>query len=237
MNTDQNLFTQMPAPTAPSPYTIMPLGDSITAGVPLPLGGGYRIKLWQTLKKDWNIQFVGSQYNGPASLGSKHHEGHPGYRIDQIAQLVNDKLAIYKPKMVLLYIGTNDAVQNRDIANADWRLQGLIQQIFRDHPTVHLLVAKLGPSTKSKINANIQRINAAIPEIVRFEQEQGHQIKLVDMSQVLTVHDIGDGGIHPTLEGYDKMADQWAKAIQPLFDLQIQTPDRPGAVRKQEKIS
>ena len=227
MNTDQSLSTQMPAQSAPNPYTIMPLGDSITAGKFFE--GGYRIKLWQTaLADNWDIQFVGSQYNGLASLGSKHHEGHPGYRIDQIAQLVDDKLATYKPQMVLLYIGANDAVQNHDIANADRRLQGLIQQIFRDRPTVHLLVAKLGPSAHSEVDANIQMINAAIPVIVRFEQAQGHSIKLVDMSKVLTTDDLEDG-LHLKPEGYNKMADQWFKAVQPLFDVHVQTPDHPGA--------
>src|SRR5919199_4401748 len=103
-STVANPSTQKPAWATPNPYTIMPLGASITAGD--PLGGGYRIKLWQTALKDhWNIHFVGSLSNGPASLGDKHHEGHSGYQIDQIAQLVDNRLATYKPRMILLYIG------------------------------------------------------------------------------------------------------------------------------------
>ena len=174
--------------------------------------------MWNTaLANKWNIDFVGSQSNGPQSLGDKDHEGHPVYRIDQIAGLVDDKLATYKPHIILLYIGTNDAVQSHDITNAPHRLQLLIEQIFHDLPSVHLLVGKLGPATNDKINANIQKINAAIPSIVSFEQGQGHNIKLVDMSKVLTKNDLVDG-IHPKPEGYDKMADKWATAIQPLLN-------------------
>jgi lysophospholipase L1-like esterase len=207
-----------PARATPNPYTIMPLGASITAGV--PLGGGYRIKLWQTAQKQhWNINFVGSQSNGPASLGDKHHEGYSGFRIDRIARLVNNKLATYKPQIVLLYIGTNDAVQNHDIANAPRRLQSLIEQIFRALPNVQLLVAKLGPTVNPKTNANIQKINAAIPGIVRREQAKNHKIQLVDMSRVLTTRDLGADGIHPTPQGYDKMADRWARAMQPLLKI------------------
>src|SRR5512139_1700018 len=62
---------------------IMPLGDSITDGTQVP--GGYRIGLWQRLAATGHrVDFVGSQFNGPANLGDHDHEGHPGWRIDQI---------------------------------------------------------------------------------------------------------------------------------------------------------
>ena len=166
------------------------------------------------------IDITKTKRRGPASLGDKHHEGHPGCRIDQIAQMVDDKLATYKPRMILLYIGTNDAenaVKNHDIADVPRRLKALIEKIFHDLPTVQLLVAKLAPAANPKADANIQEINAAIPSIVRSEQAQNHKIQLVDMSHVLTTRDLGLDGIHPTPQGYDKMADQWARAIQPLL--------------------
>ncbi len=63
-----------------------------------PGEGGYRIKLWNTaLENNWNIHFVGSLSNGPDSLGDKNHEGHIGYRIDEIAALLDDVLATYNP--------------------------------------------------------------------------------------------------------------------------------------------
>ena len=62
---------------------VMPLGDSITEGTQVP--GGYRIGLWQRLACGrYTVDFVGSQFNGPGSLGDHDHEGHPGWRIDQI---------------------------------------------------------------------------------------------------------------------------------------------------------
>ncbi|MEV5745599.1 hypothetical protein AB0L30_36545, partial [Microbispora rosea] len=67
---------------------VMPLGDSITEGTQVP--GGYRIGLWQRLAAGrYMIDFVGSQYNGPGSLGDHDHEGHPGWRIDQIDANIN----------------------------------------------------------------------------------------------------------------------------------------------------
>src|SRR5437762_1167902 len=62
---------------------VMPLGDSITDGFNVP--GGYRINLWQRLASGGRtVDLVGSGFNGPAELGDHDHEGHSGWRIDQI---------------------------------------------------------------------------------------------------------------------------------------------------------
>src|SRR3954464_13684471 len=80
---------------------IMPLGDSITEGTQVP--GGYRIGLWQRLAAGgYRNDFVGSQFNGPGSLGDHDHEGHPGWRIDQIDAKVTGWMRTYNPRSVLL---------------------------------------------------------------------------------------------------------------------------------------
>src|SRR5215813_8194488 len=62
---------------------VMPLGDSITDGSTVP--GGYRINLWQRMAAGgYTVDFVGSEFNGPAALGDHDHEGHSGWRIDQL---------------------------------------------------------------------------------------------------------------------------------------------------------
>ncbi len=62
---------------------VMPLGDSITDG--FNVQGGYRIGLWQRLANAGvATDFVGSGANGPASLGDHDHEGHSGWRIDDL---------------------------------------------------------------------------------------------------------------------------------------------------------
>ena len=74
---------------------VMPLGDSITEGTQVP--GGYRIGLWQRLAAGgYRVDFVGSQSNGPASLGDHDHEGHPGWRIDQIDANIVGWLSTYQ---------------------------------------------------------------------------------------------------------------------------------------------
>src|SRR3954451_5402213 len=78
---------------------IMPLGDSITDGYNVP--GGYRINLWQRLAAGGDTtDFVGSGFNGPASLGDHDHEGHSGWRIDQIDANIVGWLQAYAPRTI-----------------------------------------------------------------------------------------------------------------------------------------
>ena len=61
---------------------VMPLGDSITDGYNVP--GGYRINLWQRLAGGgYTVDFVGSQYNGPAIWATTTTRATPGWRIDE----------------------------------------------------------------------------------------------------------------------------------------------------------
>ena len=67
---------------------ILPLGDSITDGLG-GTGGGYRARLHLLLNNAGDsFNFVGSATNNstPALInsGQHYHEGHSGYRIDQI---------------------------------------------------------------------------------------------------------------------------------------------------------
>src|SRR3954463_12548597 len=96
---------------------VMPLGDSITEGTQVP--GGYRIGLWQRMAAArYPGDLVGTQFNGPAALGDHDHEGHPGWRIDQIDANINGWLASAGPRTVLLHIGTNDVLQNYNLGGA-----------------------------------------------------------------------------------------------------------------------
>src|SRR5215216_4783367 len=82
---------------------VMPLGDSITEGTQVP--GGYRIGLWQRMAAaGYQVDYVGSQFNGPTSLGDHDHEGHPGWRIDQIDANITGWLQTYTPHTVLLHL-------------------------------------------------------------------------------------------------------------------------------------
>ncbi len=190
---------------------VMPLGDSITEGTQVP--GGYRIGLWQRFGNGrYTVDFVGSQFNGPASLGDHDHEGHPGWRIDQIDASVVGWLTTFQPHSVLLHIGTNDVLQNFNLAGAPNRLSTLLDHITNTVPNAEVFVAQIIPLANSSQESAVRTFNAAIPGIVQSKVSAGKHVHLVDMHSALTTADLTDG-IHPTATGYDKMAAVWYSAL------------------------
>ena len=210
--------------TATNPK-LMPLGDSITAGQHRtdPTPGAYRIQLWDDFTADgFNVNFVGSQSNGPDSLGDKDHEGHPGWRMRQISDLVQGGLfTTQKSDIVMLMIGTNDVMTNfRSLSQMKSDLGTLIDQITKQIPNSQLLVSSIAPidplgkkftslsdgQAKAK---KAQDFNKLIPHLVDEKADQGKNVAFVDVGGKLSVDDIVADGIHPDAEGYDKMGNAW----------------------------
>jgi lysophospholipase L1-like esterase len=210
---------------------IMPLGDSITDGLQAP--GAYRTELWNKLTADgFSLDYVGSLSNGPASLPDKDHEGHSGWRIDQIAGSVNPWLAAYGPEMVLLHIGTNDMIQNYYVSTAPARLSSLIDQITAARPGAHVVVAALVPLGDSAQNARLLQYNAAIPGIVASKKDAGKNVSYVDMDGAVTAADLYDGK-HPSASGHAKMAAVW----HPLVRTILQTGASVGVDRSSPTVA
>ncbi|MEU8071522.1 MULTISPECIES: RICIN domain-containing protein [unclassified Micromonospora] len=204
---------------------VMPLGDSITEGTQVP--GGYRIGLWQRMAAGgYRVDLVGSQFNGPGNLGDHDHEGHPGWRIDQIDANITGWLNSYQPRTVLLHIGTNDILQNYNVSTAPNRLSSLIDRITNTAPNADVFVAQIIPLANSGQEAAVRTFNAAIPGIVQSKVNAGKRVHLVDQHSALTTADLIDG-IHPTATGYDKMAAVWYRALQSVSG-SIGTPGSGG---------
>ena len=136
---------------------IMPLGDSITEG---DLYGGYRVNLKQMMDNaGFNTDFVGRKTTNGNTTGfiDIEHEGYNSATIDTpgYPYLISDKInediiETFKPRVVLLLIGTNDLfcqckseVQIRD------SLSILIDNILNKDERVYIIVGTvppLGPS-------------------------------------------------------------------------------------------
>ena len=200
---------------------IMAIGDSITDGTyPVdPTPGAYRIQLWNRFISDsLNVDFVGSKSNGPSILGDKHHEGHPGWTINQITTLVdNGLLFTYQPDVVLLMIGTNDILRNDNISTLKTELSQLIDKITTDLPNANLVVssiAPLEPSIKGTGRANVVKAyNEVIPQLVKEKVAQGQQITYANAGGSLSLDDLVADGIHPNAAGYDKLGNAWYKNL------------------------
>ena len=201
---------------------VMPLGDSITDGLNVP--GGYRIGLWQKLVAGGHtVDFVGSQFNGPASLGDHDHQGHSGWTISQIDANVVNWLRATTPRTVLLHIGTNDMFNNA--ATAPARLSTLLDRITNTSPGIIVFVATIIPFPAA--DSAVRTYNAAIPGIVQSKVAAGKRVHLVDMNRALTSADLADG-VHPNAGGYEKMSTVWFNALRSVPDSLTNGTPSPG---------
>ncbi|MFJ8255546.1 GDSL-type esterase/lipase family protein, partial [Streptomyces sp. NPDC094466] len=179
----------------------MPLGDSITLGVGSSTRTGYRPALSRMLAQDTSkVDFVGSMRDADGT----RHEGHSGWRIDQISANIDRWMADAKPTVVLLHIGTNDMDRDYQVNTAPQRLGRLLDQIHEASPDTVVVVSSLVPAANSAVQARVNAYNRAIPGLVAERAARGFRITQVDMGE-LSVADLDDN-LHPNNTGYAKMA-------------------------------
>ena len=202
----------------PAPVRIMPLGDSITFGSSSP--GGYRAPLYQMLTAaGFNVDFIGTQTgNGVASLPDSDHEGHGGWRIDQLDSNILGWFAqLDDPDVILLLIGTNDYGQDYDKDNATNRLEALIVKMATNRPYAKIIVANLlqrGEPYDTQIQTTF---NPFVPGIVARQAALGRQVYFTDLRSALTLTDTYDN-LYPNQTGYNKMATNWFAAISSVIN-------------------
>jgi lysophospholipase L1-like esterase len=204
------------APATAETVRIMPLGDSLTDGSRIP--GGYRIELWQRLvgQDGRRIDFVGSLRNGPASLGDRDHEGHSGWRIDEILERVDEWLPRHRPDVVLLLIGTNDMLQDHAVTEAPARLGTLIDRVTALRPTATVLVASIPPLAGAVRQQRVEAYNAAVPGVVLARGGGGRKVVFVDAARGMTAADLADG-VHLNARGNAKLAEAWYRALRSVL--------------------
>lgn len=211
---------------------VMPLGDSITYGFVSPGApnnddGGYRRFLWERLAEtglSGEYDFVGSLATGIATI-DRDHEGHNGWRIDQISGSINEWLTTHQSDRIMLMIGTNDLIQGATPDEALSRLAILLDQIHAARPSARLFVASIaGVRTNNDYSASINAeeinsFNAGILPLVNQGAAQGSNITFVDVNDLSGLDtatesaDYGSDGLHLSLAGYSKMANVWYQAI------------------------
>jgi len=203
----------------PNGTKIMPLGDSITDGYNIL--GGYRTELWRLLVDGgYEINFVGSLASGPPNLPDKDHEGHSGWQIAQIHKRLEGWLRRAQPEVLLLLIGSNDIGRDDEVETAPDRLDALIADIFKQQPNVTLFVGSIPPIDAPPVNQRVINYNSAIATLIANRSNAGESIFFVDIYSALTVRDLEDG-LHPNLDGHQKIARTWYEAIAPVLTVPV----------------
>lgn len=156
------------------------------------------------------VNMIGSQKSG--TMADNSNEGHPGYTIDQISNMVDQDFSL-RPNVVLLMAGTNDILVNLDLANAPTRLGHLIDKLVTNLPDAAVLVAQLTPLGNPALQGDWNTFNTALLNVVTARADLGRYVMLVDTSRVKTI-DLNPDGTHPNDQGYSLLADSWFAGLQ-----------------------
>jgi hypothetical protein len=194
---------------------IMPLGDSITRGyVSSIYHWGYRKPLYDNLTTGgYSFDFVGSQFDG--SFPDPNHEGHDGWRADQILTSIGGWLITYQPDVVLLHIGTNDITQGNQDANEVNDILNVIDayEVNNNKHVPVILALIINRTDSSQYSQATTVFNDDVNAMALNRIAGGDDIVIVDMESALSYPaDLADGK-HPNDTGYAKMSAVWYNAL------------------------
>lgn len=204
-----------------STLKIMPLGDSITQG-----DGNhrsYRYFLWKKLlSAGVDSDFVGSQQNNfngdpewPDYLGQafdRDHEGHWGWRTDEVLEKLSEWLALNQPDVVLMHLGSNDMFHENSLQSTVEELRSVVEGLRAANPSVMIFLAQILPADRK--NDQISQLNEAIAGLSQELQQTQSPLFLVDQNSNFSVAEDTYDGIHPDASGEEKMASRWLAALR-----------------------
>ena len=200
---------------------IMPLGDSITEGIPGSIG--YREKLYGDLiNSGFDVDFVGSLSSG--SGFDTDHEGHSGQTASWLNPRLNgptDYLLNANPPDVILYhIGTNSLGGSMVVSYA-LAANETLRIIYEYDPDITVILAKIILTNGTDQNVRTQAYNVLLEGHAQFWSDLGYSIVVVDMENALDYpEDLADPW-HPTAAGYEKMAGVWYDALDDLLSVSV----------------
>jgi lysophospholipase L1-like esterase len=199
----------------------MPLGDSITQSFS-PLNS-YRYYLWHLLiNQRYRVDFVGSMQgvgNGPPGNADfdMDHEGHAGWRADEILANIQVWAAQSRPDIALLHIGTNDLCQGQTVDSTVFDIGNIVDVLRMVNPHVQILLAQLIPQA-SFANCGSPLLNARLPALVTDKTTPESPITLVDQYTGFDASTMTFDGMHPNATGDSRMADRWVEKLVPVLE-------------------
>ncbi|KAF5245738.1 hypothetical protein FANTH_7198 [Fusarium anthophilum] len=207
---------------------IMPLGASIMRGsndTPDLRGRGFRKFLRDKLRVlGWKVNMVGSFKNGQ-DFADNDTEGYPGFVVgpedgtgsNSVHNRAIESVPKYKPNLVLINVGFNDANANNgavnDLPNVGRRMEALLRTVFKLSPDIVVILSTLIPSRDR--DTNVQYINRQYVNVANKLKLQGFKIELADMHTGFITTDMLNpaDGTHPNYDGAERMASVWEEAI------------------------
>lgn len=208
----------IPRTTGEPRIRIMPLGDSVTQGA--ADADSYRRPLWNLLKKtNARIDFVGSmKMNYPNALPAHSnfdmdHEGHWGWRTDEVLAKIDSWAEQAAPDIVLLHLGINNILQKQGNKDTVVELRQIILVLRKHNPRVEILLAQLIPVADTTANVQVQKLNGLLPDMAKSITTDDSPVHIVNQYEGFDAFKDTNDGLHPNESGIVKMAQRWHEAL------------------------
>jgi lysophospholipase L1-like esterase len=221
-----------PTPTALGASRFVAFGDSITSGIRSSYDGRM---LYDGLPGAYpeRLQLGLNYYHAPQRF-TVINGGAPGEAIARGAlgrlQLV---LAVDRPQALLLLEGINDLAGDIPIPETIAALRGaidisleqnvpvLIATMFQTYPTVKPATDTNPPEERDNAAGLVPEFNRQIRQMAAVKIAARQNVTLVDLEAAFGNNRglLGGDGLHPTPEGYDRMAGEFLRAIQRAFPI------------------
>ncbi len=205
--------------TAAQTIRIMAVGDSITHGVRLPIASAsWRLPFTMALDTDdCQYEMVGSQ-----TTNENHRafdSAHEAYSAQEANHFVTghtnwagtnegifSSLALFSPDVVLMHIGTNDAILAQDNQQTISEIDQIVSTVL-DAGAVVLIANVIPAYTQEYLDGVDERI-AALGDLIEAYTTQlaDPRVHLVDVRSAYTKTMMLDDGIHPNDNGSTHIA-------------------------------
>lgn len=197
------------------------VGDSITAGTGGQTNfGGYTAQTGQ-----------GRLYNGVTwrktgtlALGYDDglYSGGVGFRIDEILVPTSLDLTTFKPDLVIMHVGTNDATQRASggvptLATSQTNLTTLLDAIRTANANCVVFFAQIIPNVDGPTDTAITAQNSAFVTQIGLRSDAA-LITIVDQNAAIRANASWatqwmNDNTHPNYRGYNAMATAWRTAL------------------------
>ncbi|WP_019627184.1 GDSL-type esterase/lipase family protein [Thioalkalivibrio sp. ALJT] len=177
----------------PRQATVLAFGDSVTHGTGAGRGEDYPARL--ATITGWTVI----------------NDGVPGDRAGSARERLAPSLREHTPDLVLIWLGGNDFLRQRDPAVVQEDLRGLVETV-RDHGAQPLL---LGVPRASALGAATGRLR---DDPIYRELAREEQVPLIEgvLSGVLSDRALRADPIHPNARGYRRIATEIAESLDDL---------------------
>ncbi|MGH7823941.1 MAG: arylesterase [Candidatus Binatia bacterium] len=185
---------------APSPRTVMFLGDSITAGYGLESTQAYPALIQERINaKGWNFKVINAGQSGDTSAGG----------LSRLDWLLKSRIDV-----LVLELGANDGLRGLPVDVIRKNLQAIIQRSKERYPDLKVVIAgmKMPPNMgrdyvarfESMFSSLAKENNAALIPFILEGVGGLRELNLPD-------------GIHPTARGHQIVAANVWKVLEPVL--------------------